>query len=196
MSFLNWLLPKLAGQQAEELPPPVDSPYGNGPKADFFLCVSRVLEHEGGYVNHPKDPGGATNFGITQAVARKHGYMGDMRNLEKGQAIEIYRLDYWEASHASMFPQAIAFQYFDACVNHGLNRGAKLLQKAVGANPDGIIGPATIEAAHSITDRQAVLFFNQERIKFYTGLGTFATFGKGWMNRVAKNLEWGANDVG
>lgn len=196
MTFLNWLLPKLAGQQAEELPPPVDSPYGNGPKADFFLCVSRVLEHEGGYVNHPDDPGGATNYGITQAVARKHGYMGDMRNLSRDKAMAIYRSDYWDASHAAMFPQALAFQYFDACVNHGLNRGAKLLQLAVGSKPDGIIGPATIEAAHEISDAQAVLLFNQERIKFYTGLSTFKTFGKGWMNRISQNLAWGANDVG
>lgn len=196
MLFLNWLLPKLAGQQPEELPVPIDSPYGNSPKADFAICVSRVIEHEGGYVNHPKDPGGATNYGITQNVARANGYMGDMRNLSRDKAMAIYRSDYWEASHAAMFPQAIAFQYFDACVNHGLNRGAKLLQKSVGANPDGIIGPATIKAAHSITDRQVVLLFNQERIKFYTGLGTFSTFGKGWMSRIAKNLEWGANDVG
>lgn len=162
----------------------------------FEEALERVLAHEGGWVHHENDPGGATNYGITQAVARKHGYDGDMRHLPKSKAVEIYRADYWDKSRAGDLPQALAFQYFDACVNHGVSRGVRLLQQAVGAEVDGKIGPKTIEAAWTENTPAGVMKFNQARIAFYTGLKTFSTFGKGWMNRIAKNLEYGADDVG
>lgn len=187
MSWIkSWLLPKLESK-------PVNM---NESGASFDVCVGRVLEHEGGYVNHPSDPGGATNYGITQSVARKHGYDGDMRHLSKQKAMDIYRADYWDKSRAGDLPQALAFQYFDACVNHGVSRGVRLLQQAVGAEVDGKIGPKTIEAAWTENTPAGVMRFNQARIAFYTGLKTFSTFGKGWMNRIAKNLEYGAADVG
>ena len=85
----------------------------------FNQFIERVLSHEGGYVNHPKDPGGETNWGITKRTAQANGYNGSMRAMTREQAIGIYRQAFWERYHADQMPEAVAFQFFDACVNHG-----------------------------------------------------------------------------
>lgn len=164
-------------------------------RPNFVVCVSRVLSSEGGYGYHPADPGGATNYGITEKTARRHGYMGDMRDLPREKAIQMYKDDYWLPTKCDQMPQAVAFQYFDACVNHGPGRAAKMLQKALGLPEDGIVGPKTLNAANNCHEGQFIAQFNSIRIRFYTGLNTFPSFGKGWMNRVSDNLAWGAEDV-
>lgn len=161
----------------------------------FAEYVERVLAHEGGYVNHKKDPGGATNYGITQRVARAHGYMGDMRNLPRSTAIDIYRKDYWEAVKGDELPPAVAWQVFDAGVNHGVTRAIRWLQEAVGTRQDGIIGPMTLSAAKRQGEAAVVLAFNAVRLKFYASLATWPTFGKGWARRVAGNLDYAAGDL-
>lgn len=166
-----------------------------GNDMSFEVFVERVLSHEGGFVDHPSDPGGATNFGITQAVARQNGYQGEMRSLSRAQAIQIYRQQYWDKIQGDQLPPAVAFQVFDAAVNHGVGNAARWLQEAVGASIDGAIGPKTVSATKFKPPCEVVVNFNAKRIKFYTKLGTFSAFGKGWMNRVAGNLEWAAKDL-
>ena len=161
----------------------------------FILFINRVLGHEGGYNNHPADKGGETNWGITIATARANGYTGDMRFLSREQAIEIYSKAFWERYQCDKLPSALAFQYFDACVNHGAAHAAKFLQRACGVIADGVIGEQTLTAVARQSDRDLVLKFNAERTRFYTQLPTFGTFGKGWMRRQADNLMYAAMDL-
>lgn len=161
----------------------------------FNQYIDRILAHEGGYSNHPADKGGETNWGVTIATARANGYTGSMRSMTREQAIEIYRKAFWEANQCNKLPPALAFQYFDACVNHGARHAAKFLQRACGVDDDGIVGARTLTAVHTQPEMDLVLKFNAERTRFYTQLGTFSTFGKGWMRRVADNLVYATQDL-
>ena len=161
----------------------------------FILFINRILGHEGGYSNHPADKGGETNWGITKTTARANGYTGDMRFLSREQAIEIYRKAFWEKYQCDKLPSALAFQYFDACVNHGASHAAKFLQRACGVAADGMVGEQTLAAVSRQSDRDLTLKFHAERTKFYTHLSTFSAFGKGWMRRQADNLIYAAMDL-
>lgn len=158
-------------------------------------AVERALKHEGGYSDHPADKGGKTNFGITEAVARQHGYKGDMRALSRDFAIDVYKKSYWDKVRAGEFQFAVGFQLFDACINHGQRNAIKIAQRAVGVKDDGIIGPVTIQAIQDIDPSVFIVCFNAERIKFYTSLSTWGSFGRGWARRVADNLDYAAEDL-
>ena len=160
----------------------------------FSEAVERVLAHEGGFVDHPSDPGGATNFGITERVARARGYKGHMRDLPRQTAIEIYRAQYWAPVQGDKLPDAIAFQVMDAAVNHGVGNAARWLQRAAGVAEDGVIGPVTLAAVRNADPADLVLRFNATRLDFYASLSTFSTFGRGWTRRVAENLRLAAVD--
>lgn len=155
--------------------------------AAFNNALRVTLRHEGRYVNHPKDPGGATMYGITERVARAHGYVGDMRVLPLDTAAEIYRISYWDKVRGDELPPALAGQVFDAAVNHGVKAAVTLLQRTVGTAQDGIIGPATLKAAKAAGDSAAAHYLGY-RLKYYTSLSTWGTFGRGWTNRVAEQL--------
>ena len=145
------------------------------PDATFQRAVARVLEHEGGYVDHPTDPGGETNFGIS-----KRSYPDlDIKQLTKAQAIQIYHDDFWVPLGCARLHPALAFQVFDAGVNHGHRKALEWLALA-----DFATTPAT-----------KVLRFNAIRLQFYTKLKTFKTFGKGWTNRIVANLEHAEHDL-
>ena len=92
---------------------------------NFDIAFERLIGHEGGYVNHPEDPGGETNWGITLRTAREAGYTGSMRDLTRDQAKEIYRTAYWGRAQAEQYDGAIAFQVFDAAVNHGIGQARR-----------------------------------------------------------------------
>lgn len=162
--------------------------------AQFDRLIGRVLAHEGGYVDHKSDPGGATNFGITERVAREWGYKGHMRDLPREVAVAIYRKQYWERVQGDKLPDAVAFQVLDAAVNHGTGNAIRWLQKAAGVAEDGSIGPVTLAAVRKADPDDLVLMFNAIRLDFYTSLTTFATFGRGWTRRVAANLRLAAQD--
>lgn len=162
---------------------------------DFNTALARVLKSEGGFIDHPLDPGAATKYGVTQRVARANGYQGDMRDFPLSMAGPIYKAQYWDAVSADQLPGAVAFQVFDAAVNHGAAQAVKFLQRSVGATPDGVIGPRTLAAVSAFTPATVVIFFNAERIAFYTGLATWPSFGRGWLNRVAANLRYAAEDA-
>lgn len=161
---------------------------------NFDQAFERLIGHEGGYVNHPSDPGGETMHGITRRVAVSNGYNGKMIDLSLDMAKDIAKREYWIPCKADSFDGAIAFQLFDIAYNHGVSVSAKLLQRAVGVADDGIIGPATIAATKKLDEMVVICLINAKRIRFYTSLSTWPTFGKGWANRVAGNLEYGAID--
>ena len=160
----------------------------------FDEAFERLISHEGGYVNHPHDPGGETNWGITKRVAMEQGYTGRMRDLTRGQAKAIYKLAYWDRAKADQYDPAIGFQLFDAAVNHGIGNAIRMLQRAVGSADDGIVGPATLRAIAAMDVTDVLMRFNAERLEFYAKLTTFTSFGRGWTRRVAGNLRYGAVD--
>ncbi len=160
----------------------------------FAPLFNRLMEHEGGYVNHPNDPGGETKWGVTKRVARKYGYKGSMRKLPKTTANKIAEQLYWEKVHGGELDKAIAWQVLDASYNHGVRRAIKFLQRAVGVTDDGIIGDVTLDAVYDMDKNDVILLFNAERLEFYASLGTFKTFGRGWTRRVAGNLRWASRD--
>ena len=160
--------------------------------SDFDKAFDLLIGNEGGYVNNLADPGGETNWGITRTVAVDNGYTGSMKLMPKETAKQIYKKMYWDKLQCDQLPFVVAFQLFDAGVNHGNAQAAKFLQRALSIADDGVIGAKTIAAVSKLKDLQIVMLFNAERIEFYAALKTFSTFGKGWVRRVASNLKLAA----
>jgi len=158
--------------------------------SQFDQIIDRILAHEGGYVNNPRDPGGETQWGISK---RSYPHL-NIRALTRKDAIEIYRRDFWQRVQGDSLPRAFAFQAVDAAVNHGIGNSVRWMQRAAGVADDGIIGPRTMAAVAVQDSADLVLLFNAERLEFYAKLGTFDTFGKGWTRRVAGNLRYAAKD--
>ena len=160
--------------------------------SNFDKAFDLLIGNEGGYVNNPADPGGETNWGITRAVAIDNGYTASMKLMPKETAEQIYKKMYWDKLQCDQLPFIVAFQLFDAGVNHGNSQAVKFLQRALSVADDGVIGAKTIAATNPLDDLQIVMLFNAERIEFYSSLKTFSTFGKGWVRRVASNLKLAA----
>lgn len=154
----------------------------------FSLCLDRVLKHEGGFVNHPKDPGGATNMGITQAVLaewlKRPVTEADVKALTRQTAADIYRARYWSPILAEGLPPGVDYMVFDLAVNSGVARAVRFLQLAVGVTPDGKIGPVTLGAVARVDPRALVLTLSERRENFFRALKTFPTFGTGWIRRL------------
>lgn len=155
---------------------------------NFEKAFDILLGHEGGFVDHPKDPGGATRYGITQRVARKHGYLGDMREFTLSEAKRIARVEYWDEVKSDFMPDAIRFDLFDGAYNSGPVQAAKWLQRAAGVDDDGVIGPKTLAVVRAADPQKLAKRYNAFRLMFLTDLGTWPTFGRGWARRVAHNL--------
>ena len=156
---------------------------------DFQTAVKHVLMSEGGYVDHPLDPGRKTNFGITEAVAREEGYTGDMRNLPLDLAKRIYKKRYWDKVSADSLPPSIRLAVFDAAVNSGPRQAILWLQRAAGVSDDGIIGPITLRAVNALNADALRMKILAQRLRFLTNLNTFSTFGRGWTRRVCDLME-------
>lgn len=159
--------------------------------SNFDRAFQELLGNEGGYSNHPDDPGGETNWGITVAVARENGYVGAMKEMDQTVAKAIYAKRYWLSAFDSL-PYPVAFQVFDGAVNSGIGQAVRWLQRAVGVADDGKLGPITLNAVSAAPVASAVLLFNAERLAFMTNLSTWPSFGKGWARRIAGNLRKGA----
>jgi lysozyme family protein len=149
-------------------------------KSNFNRCLDEVLKHEGGYVNHPRDPGGETNLGISRRSYPKE----DIKGMTRERAAFLYRRDFWNAVRGDDLPAGLDLVAFDAAVNSGVSRGAKWLQQALGVEVDGKIGPATIEAAKKADAQATVNRALDIRLAFLRRLATWPTFGKGWGRRV------------
>ena len=148
-----------------------------------------MLKSEGGYVNNPADPGGMTNLGVTKATwenwVGRASDEAEMRNLTPEKVEPLYKKKFWDACKCDELPSGIDYLVFDFAVNAGVGRSAKVLQTAVGATPDGGIGPMTLAAVAKYDANELVEKFSQAKEDFYRSLPTFGTFGKGWLNRVA-----------
>lgn len=156
---------------------------------NFDTAFHKLLGHEGGYVDHPKDPGGATRWGVTKRVARATGYAGDMRDFPVEMAKAIYREQYWDAVKAEQLPEVVRYAVFDAAVNSGVRQAVKWLQRAVGAPDDGEIGPKTLALVANANAYQLKGSMLGDRLEFMTNLHTWPAFGKGWARRIAEILE-------
>lgn len=155
---------------------------------NFEKAFNKLLGHEGGFVDHPKDPGGATRWGITQRVARRNGYTGDMRDFPVSEAKRIARAEYWDTVRADEVPDAVRFDLFDGAYNSGPVQSIRWLQRAAGAADDGIIGSKTLIAVRAMDPHRLAERYNGLRLMFLTNLDTWPTFGKGWARRIANNL--------
>ena len=155
---------------------------------NFTEALDHVLKHEGGWVNHPKDPAGETNFGVTKAVWEEWiGHKvkaGALKDLTPVDVSTLYKRKYWDRVKADDLPSGLNYCVFDAGVNSGTGRAAKWLQEAVGAVPDGAIGPNTLAKVAEHSPDALVNAYCDIRMDFLKGLSTFDTFGRGWTRRV------------
>lgn len=158
-------------------------------KENFDQALALVLKSEGGYVNHPADPGGETNLGVTRRVWESYVGRactpGEMKTLTPAMVAPLYKQNYWNVMACDSLPAGVDYAAFDFAVNTGPQQAKKTLQRALGVNPDGAIGPKTLEAINAANGAVLLKAFSAEKEKFYRGLSTFGTFGKGWMNRIA-----------
>lgn len=159
-------------------------------KANFEAALQAVLHHEGGFVNHPADPGGMTNLGVTKAVWEEWvGHEVDektMRALTPAQVGLMYKAKYWDKIKGDDLPEGVDYAVFDAAVNSGPGRAAKWLQSCVGVEPDGGIGPKTLAAVAAFDPKELVEDYAKRRLSFLMDLSHWGTFGKGWSRRVAE----------
>lgn len=154
----------------------------------FDDAFDRLIGHEGGYSDHPSDPGGRTMWGVTERVARSWGYMGDMRDLPRDTAKELYKALYWNKVRADEVPESVRFDLFDTAVNSGVSQSIKLLQRAAGATDDGVLGAKTLAAARAMDPQLLDKRFSGYRLRFMTTLKNWPPFAKGWAARIATNL--------
>ena len=167
---------------------------------NFDIAFERIIGHEGGFSDDPKDPGnwtsGKVNIGELKGTkygiaANTYGYL-DIKNLTLDQAKEIYKRDYWDIignAHDS-----IKFQLFDAAVNHGKGNAIRFLQRAVKVADDGKWGRISQAALDSMDHNDVLIRFLAYRFKFWASLSTFDRYGRGWTNRGADNLLFAADD--
>ena len=162
-------------------------------KDNFDECLKMLLHHEGGYVNHPSDPGGETNLGVTKKVYQEWGGTKDMKDLTVEDVAPIYKKNYWNRCKCDDLEAGVDWVVFDWAVNSGTGRSAKAIQKICGASQDGAIGPKTLALIGKQNTQYVIEEFGKIRQDFYESLKTFDTFGKGWTRRnketTAKALE-------
>jgi lysozyme family protein len=157
---------------------------------NFSRALNAVLDEEGGYVNHPNDPGGPTNMGVTiqsfRDFVKPGGTVEDLKKLTRDQAGVVYRRRYWDEVMGTSLPDGLDAAMFDFAVNSGPGRAAKYLQRLLGVPEDGKIGPQTL-AQVAVSD--AVKLINglcDDRLAFLKRLETWPTFGKGWAARIRR----------
>lgn len=175
-------------------------------RASFAHVMPKILIHEGGKVNHPKDPGGRTNQGVIQRVydgwrQRNDLPLRSVYDMEPHERDDIYKKQYWDAVKGDQLPQGVDYVVMDGAVNSGPGQSIKWLQRALGVKADGVIGQATLAAVEAVNDHDSLIAkILQRREAFLRALKTFKTFGKGWMNRVTQVLKigqaWAVGSVG
>jgi lysozyme family protein len=156
----------------------------------YESALTRLLSHEGGYSNHPSDPGGPTNFGITIHVYRQfvnpNATAADVKAMKVSEAKSIYRAKYWDAQRCDELPAGVDYAVFDYGVNSGIGRSKKVLQRVVGVTADGVLGPQTMRAVEAKKPSDIINGICDERIAFLKRLKTWPVFGKGWGRRVSE----------
>lgn len=170
------------------------------------MQLEQALEHvfaeEGGWSDHPDDPGGKTNMGITLRTLKRavrqdiiadlgteETWKDRLKTLTRAEATEIYRVLYWEAAACDQLPDGLDLLAFDAAVNQGVSRSIKFYQKAAGTKADGIWGPNTRRAIEVTATNRLILDMSVYRALHYSSLGKLAVFGKGWFRRLFRTFE-------
>ena len=162
-------------------------------KENFDKSLKMILHHEGGYVNHPRDPGGETNLGVTKRVYEDWGGTKNMRDLNQEDVAPIYEKNYWGSAKCDHLPSGLDLAVFDWSVNSGVGRAVKKLQTMIGTEADGGIGPNTLRTLEEYIEHhgldKTLRDYKAVRQKFYESLSTFDTFGKGWTKRNDMTLQ-------
>jgi len=160
-------------------------------QSSYDAALTRVLAHEGGYTNHPDDPGGPTNFGITIFDYRKYvkadAGAADVRAMKLDQAKAIYRAKYWNAQRCDELPAGVDYSIFDYGVNSGVGRSGKVLRRVVGlSDKTSTVTDEVLGAVAKRDPKALVAAINDERLAFLKHLSTWPVFGAGWSRRVAE----------
>ena len=158
-------------------------------KENLLPAMVALMKHEGGFVNHPADPGGMTNLGVTQRVWEE--WVGhpvdekEMRALTPAIVAPMYKCKYWDKVSGDLLPSGVDHAVFDFAVNSGPGQAAKILQRVLGVTADGDIGPQSLAKALSIDSSKLIDDYNDARLAFLKSLPAWADFGNGWGTRVA-----------
>jgi lysozyme family protein len=159
-------------------------------KENWDHCFAMVIKSEGGFVNHPKDPGGMTNLGVTrsawEAFLGSHVTEDDMRALTPEIVKPFYKSLYWDRIKGDSLPSGVDYAAYDLAVNSGPNKAARYLQEIAGVPVDGVIGPKSLESISTCDAKETADSICDMRLDFLKKLPTFETFGKGWSRRVAE----------
>ena len=166
-------------------------------KINFANALGLTLRHEGGFVHHSKDPGGATNKGVTLATFSlflgRQATVDELKLISDVQLCAIYRKSYWDKVRGDDLPGGLDFCVFDFAVNSGPGRAAKVLQALVGAEADGSIGHKTVAAVLDYVSRETlpkvIEQYQAKRLHYLQALPHWETFGKGWGRRVNEVLD-------
>lgn len=157
-------------------------------EGNFKECLDLVLKSEGGFVNHPSDPGGMTNLGVTKRVWEEYtGHEADektMRGLTPEKVAPLYEQRYWRPCYGEVLFRGLDFLCFSFGVNAGCGRSVKLLQQSLGVVPDGIIGPRVMQKLRESNIADVIKGFSESRREYYRSLKNFSVFGKGWLSRT------------
>ena len=157
-------------------------------KENWEQCFALVLKHEGGFVDHPKDPGGMTNLGVTRTnwelYLNRDVTEAEMRALTPEIVKPFYKKNYWDRIKGDELPSGVDYAAYDLAVNSGTGRAAKYLQQIAGVTADGVIGPQSLKAIQKCDAEDVVDEICNMRMDFLKNLNTFDTFGKGWTTRV------------
>jgi lysozyme family protein len=159
----------------------------------FDAALPFILRWEGGFVDHPKDPGGRTNKGVTQRVyaawrARRGQPPQDVKQITDAEVHEIYESDYWRPPRCNELPAPLDLVQFDTAVNMGVGRAVRFLQGAVGCGVDGQFGSGTAKAVANCSPQQAIAAYCDAREAYYRRLVVakpdLGVFLRGWLNRL------------
>jgi lysozyme family protein len=164
--------------------------------SQYERCLAFTLQQEGGYVDNPKDPGGATNQGITLAVYRQWCHdpgktAADLHAIDHATVAAIYSSNYWSVMQCHAMPAGLDLMVFDQGVNSGCGRSVQLLQQALGfpqAAQDGLIGPHTLGFVSRAEITQLIDNLGAAQEHFYRNLPLYPTFGRGWTARVQRRI--------
>lgn len=169
----------------------------------FDIAFNRLILSEGKFSNDRNDPGNwtggrvgvgslnGTNFGLAASTYPDI----DLKNLTLDAAKQIYYRDWWLKLGADELPAPIIQDLWDFAINSGMSNSKRALQRAVGVADDGQFGAVTLAKIKAMDTAQVIIAFNAQRIRYYTSLSTFPTYGKGWMNRVAQQLDYAIIDL-
>ncbi len=159
-------------------------------KSNFQKVIPYIFNEEGGYVDNPSDPGGATNMGITiTTLSAWEGHQvspEDVKEMTQATATQIYQTQFWNKIDGDNLPSGIDYAVFDFAVNSGPGRAAKMLQSVLGLPEDGVIGAQTVTAANTRPAEEVINALCDARASWLEGLSTAASFGRGWLARVGR----------